>query len=197
MTGTTSTAAPLQTVRGTVAGLACGLGAVTAHTATGHLPSAGVTAATFAVTALGCTALARRRLGFRTLLAMALAGQAAAHLLLSSGGGPHQHQTGSAVHSLGGLGGLVGSSGGTALAAHLVVAAVVALVGSRADAAVLSVARDLLARVLPPAHRAPAALGRPTLPAWGAVQPLAARLHLLATPRRGPPVGVLPSPVPT
>lgn len=183
---------PARVVRGGLAGLVAGTGALVAHhVAGGHA----VPAVALVVTGLAMAAgglLARWRVGAAAALGLAVVVQATSHLLLAgSGGHPHlEHHLGHAGRVTGPVASGTLDGGPAMWLGHLAVALVTAALVRGADRAVLDLLRVLVSWFRP-------RLRLPVLPLPVARRPHRTALVLLPGPRRagstpltrrGPPV---------
>lgn len=175
-----------RTVRGVVAGTTCGIGGAVAHALSGGVASLGGSALVAAIALVVCLVLARWPLTLPRLLIVAGAVQGCSHLVLAtSASAPHasvpmQHGSAPMEHPGG---------ASSMLLAHLLVAGVTALISRGADRELVSLARQLVDKLLP-RH---AATARPPLPPRRAglrAVRLAPSRRRPVTPlsRRGPPI---------
>ncbi|HEX7662237.1 MAG TPA: hypothetical protein VF444_22450 [Pseudonocardiaceae bacterium] len=186
MTGPSkATRGSLRVLRGTLCAVAAAGLAVSAHAmGGGGLPDAGITVVLVLVVAAMGIALARRRLGRVTTVAVLGASQLTMHLVLT------------AAAPSGGMTDMPGMTGDTAdpvpmIAWHVVAVLITAAVLSRADAAIfalVAVLSMLLPRRLPPASPPSARSGtRSVLPAGVPSDPVREVLLRRVNARRGPP----------
>jgi len=193
-----TTSAPWRGPRGLLAGALCAAGTTWAHTSLSGHPVDGYGVTVLAAVALasvaGCLLMASRRLGFPALLVLGVAGQGAAHAAMALSM-PAGHTMASGHAMSGGAGSQVADGGLLMLLAHAAVALSTAVLARCGEGALLGLARQAVARllpvVLPTALLLPAPVDRP---ATYVVLLRAGRRVESAVWSRGPPRTARPRP---
>lgn len=180
---------PARTLRGVLAGLTSGIGAVVAHYLAGGHSSTGVAVAVMFLSVAVGTGVARRRIGPTTALALAAIAQGSSHLLMA-GSGAHEHAAQAAHMGQAAPGHVAGHGGVAMLLLHLLVVLATALAVRGADQAVLDAARALVSWFLLPTRLSPGPLptARRGVVAAGTRALTPRRAAQEPWSRRGPPV---------
>lgn len=188
---------PWQGPRGLLAGVICAAGTTWAHTSLSGHPVGGIGVLVLAAVALasvvGCLLLASRRIGLPGLVLLGVTGQGAAHAAMALAM-PAGHAMAPGHAGQDAVAQQLVDGGLPMLLAHAAVALVTAALARCGDGALLELARQAVARLLP---ALPAALALPApvdRPAAYVVRLGTGRRVEAAPGSRGPPAAAFPRP---